>query len=138
GRNPDLDLQRDGRAIGLHAWAGDVLESLPGICAALDADDAQRPYTAALQAQRDALQDPERLPSARVLAEMRARHESFFQFGQRVSAEHARYFRQRSLPAETEALFAKLARESLAKQARIEAADRLSFDDYLANYFAQS
>lgn len=138
GRNPDLDLQRDGRAIGLHAWAGDVLDSLPGICAALDADDAQRPYAAALQAQRDALQDPERLPSARVLAEMRARHESFFQFGQRVSAEHARYFRQRSLPAETEALFAKLARESLAKQARIEAADRLSFDDYLANYFAQS
>ena len=138
GRNPGLELQRDGRAIGLRAWARDVLERMPGICEALDADDAQRPYTAALQAQRDALEDPERLPSARVLADMRARHESFFQFGQRVSEEHARYFRQRSLPAETEARFARLARESLAKQTRIEAADHLSFDAYLANYFAQS
>lgn len=138
GRNPGLELQRDGRAIGLRAWAGDILAQMQAICEVLDAADPQRPYSAALQAQRDALADPERLPSARVLADMRARHESFFQFGQRVSEEHARYFRQRSLPVETEALFAKLARESLAKQARIEAADRLSFDDYLANYFAQS
>ncbi len=138
GRHPGLELQRDGRAVRLRAWAGDVLGRMPGICAVLDAADAHRPYSAALQAQREALADPERLPSARVLADMRARHESFFQFGQRVSEEHRRYFRQRSLPADTEAQFAKRARESLEKQACIEAADRLSFDDYLANYFAQT
>lgn len=136
GRNPELELQRNGQAVKLREWAGETLERMDGICEVLDAGDERKPYAAALQAQREALAEPAKLPSARILEDMHTHRESFFQFGMRRSLQHREYFRGRVLAPETQARFEQLTRDSLEKQVSIEAADRLSFDDYLAQYFS--
>ncbi|HEU5398885.1 MAG TPA: glutamate--cysteine ligase, partial [Gammaproteobacteria bacterium] len=138
GRDPKLELQRDGRPVGLRNWARELLTQLAPLCTLLDGDDAARPYTCTLETQRAAVEDADLTPSARVLADMRAHGESFFRFAERMSDAHRRRFLAEPLPAATEARFAAQAAESLRKQAAIEAADRLSFDDYLHQYFSQS
>lgn len=138
GRDPQLELQRHGKRVRLQDWAREVTDQMQGICEVLDGADPAKPYTASLHARHEELDDPERLPSARVLADMRRHHESFSEFAQRLSQKHREYFLKRRLPADLERQFKGWARQSLEKQARIEASDRLSFDDYLKQYFAQT
>ena len=68
---------------------------------------------------------------------MRERDESFFEFAQRKSREHFRYFAQQPLAPEREAYFRELAETSWQKQHAMETADNISFDEFLADYFAQ-
>jgi len=138
GRDPALKLVRDEREILLRDWAAEITGQMDGICAILDADDPLKSYSASLQARRQDLADSERLPSARVLADMRAHGESFFRFAKRLSETHRDYFVRRRLPAASQQHFRQLALESLEKQQQIEAADTLSFDEYLQHYFSQT
>jgi glutamate--cysteine ligase len=63
--------------------------------------------------------------------------EGFYQFTQRMSLQHQRYFLDLPLdPAQAQAFDAS-ATSSLARQRDIEAADRIPFDKFLENYFAQ-
>ena len=83
------------------------------------------------------IDDVERTPSARLLTEMRQSGESFFRIAQRMSKMHKDYFLGLYPPNERRlADFAAAARESLEAQARVEAADRVDFDTYLAHYRA--
>ena len=70
---------------------------------------------------------------------MQSNGESFFDMALRMSTVHRDYFR--SLPAPNDGRlkdFEREARESLAKQAAIEAAQTGTFDEYLAGYFARA
>ncbi|MGH8400960.1 MAG: glutamate--cysteine ligase, partial [Gammaproteobacteria bacterium] len=138
GRDPTLKLLRDGRETPLRSWATDITDRLDGICAALDGDDPVHPYTASLAVQREAIADPERTPSARILGEMREHRESFFHFAQRLSRRHREFFLNRRLGAAVADDFTRMAQKSLEDQARLEAADTLSFDAYLQCYFSQT
>jgi glutamate--cysteine ligase len=111
--------------------------ALEPVCEALDAGEPDAPYGAALAEQRRALEDPSLTPSARMLAEMRERGEPFFRFAMRRSQEHAEWFRARPLDPERERLFEEEAQRSLSLQAGIEAADTMSFEEYLHRYLSQ-
>ena len=135
GREPGLVLNRDGRRVPMQAWAAELLDSMQGICELLDHGEPQRPYTAALEQQRAKLDDVERTPSARLLAEMRQTGESFFELALRMSNLHKDYFLGLYPPNERRlGEFAAAATESHEAQRRIEAADSLDFDSYLAQY----
>jgi glutamate--cysteine ligase len=68
---------------------------------------------------------------------MRHNEESFFRFALRMSAAHKQYFLELHSPNESrQDEFAAEAEASLAEQSRIEASDKLSFDEYLSRYFA--
>ncbi len=137
GRRPGLALYRDGRAVDLRGWGLEVIDSMRGICELLDQGDPQRPYTAALELQQAKLEDAARTPSARTLEDMRHNEESFFRFALRMSGAHKQYFLELYSPNESrQDEFAAEAEASLAEQSRIEASDSLSFDEYLARYFA--
>ncbi|MGH8397335.1 MAG: glutamate--cysteine ligase [Gammaproteobacteria bacterium] len=138
GRDPTLELQRDGHGIRLRDWAKEITDQMDGICEILDGERADKPYRTTLQARREALADPELLASARILADMREHGESFYRFAKRLSEKDRDYFRQRRLTPATQQHFEQLAHDSLEKQAQIEAADRISFDEYLKQYFAQT
>ena len=136
GREPGLKLNRNGRPVELRAWALELIDSMRGICELLDHGDAQRPYAAALDLQRTKSTTRELTPSARSLEELRTTGESFADFALRMSRVHKAYFLDLYPPNEQRlAEFAAEARESLEKQAAIEAADRVTFDQFLANYF---
>jgi glutamate--cysteine ligase len=53
------------------------------------------------------------------------------------SNAHAQYFKNHRLADARNREFLQLAEQSLSKQIEIESRDPLSFDDFLANYFAQ-
>jgi glutamate--cysteine ligase len=137
GRRPDLKLRHDGDAVALRAWALEIIDGMRGVCELLDGSDPQRPYCTALAAQETKITDPALTPSARMLAEIKGTGESFLDIGLRMSRLHRSYFLDLYSPNESRQLeFAQEAEASLVEQERIEAADRLSFDQYLARYFA--
>ena len=137
GREPGLTLWRDGRRVSMEAWAGELLDSMTGICEALDRGDPARPYATALAAQSAKLTDVRLTPSARLIAELRSTGESFVDLGLRMSTLHKAYFRDLHTPNPQKlAELSNEAEESWRKQREIEAADRISFEAYLAKYFS--
>jgi glutamate--cysteine ligase len=137
GREPGLTLSLDGRARELREWAATLLEEMQGVCELLDAGDAERPYTAALAVQQAKVADVEQTPSARLLRELETQGEAFFHFALRMSRQHRDYFRDLYPPnaAQLEA-FGRQAEESLEAQRRVEQSDRVTFDEFVANWFA--
>ena len=137
GRKPGLLLRRDGRAVKLKDWALEVIDSMHGVCELLDEGDHQRPYATALEVQAEKILDSGLTPAARTMNELRANDESFFDFALRMSKVHQSYFRELYPPNESrQQEFQHEAEESLVAQSRIEAADRLTFDQYLEQYFS--
>ncbi len=138
GRDPQLRLKRQGEEIRLRDWGLEICDALQPVCELLDEEMADRPYQASLQRQRARFMDADQTPSARMLAEMRDRSESFFEFAQRLSNQHHRYFMQQDHDPEDQHLLAQESADSWRRQREIEAADRLTFDEFLSQYFAQS
>ena len=137
GRRPGLLLRRGGREVGLKDWAAEIIDSMRGLCELLDEGDAQRPYRTALELQEEKIRDVSLTPAARSLHEMRTNEESFFNFALRMSKVHQSYFRDLLPPnSSRQDEFAAEAAASIDQQARIEASDTLSFDEYLARYFS--
>lgn len=137
GRRPDLKLQHKGGERDMRNWAAKLLRQMEPICEILDGSDGTRPYTATLEKQKAAVQEPERTPSAQILAEMKAGELSYHQFAKGYSLQHEKHLRSEPLAAETKAYFTQLAAESHEKQAEIEEGDEGSFEEYLARYYAQ-
>ena len=137
GREPGLKLERGGVEVLLADWLREILVECAPIAAWLDAHEGSEEHSQALAAARAAVLAPDTLPSARVLAEMRELH----------AGSHDRFVRARSLrtrahmlaldlPAHAAAHMAELAAESLAEQARIEAADTMPFEIDRQQYLA--
>jgi glutamate--cysteine ligase len=137
GREPGLALTYAGRTADMRSWAGEILDAMQGTCELLDEGDARRPYASALALQAHKLAEVEATPSARLLAELRGTGESFFELALRMSRNYKQYFTELTAPdAARLAAFAAESQESLAAQARLEAAPQEPFRDYLARYFA--
>jgi glutamate--cysteine ligase len=110
---------------------------MQGICEMLDAGDAQRPYSAALAVQVAKLDDPALAPSAKLVTELRATGESFFDLALRTSATHKAYFRDLHAPdAARIAQFTAETAESLQRAEALERAPQGDFDAFLAAYLA--
>lgn len=138
GREPGLKLNRNGRPVELRAWALELIDSMRGICELLDQGDERRQYTAALDLQQTKIDDPDRTPSARSLQELRTTGESFAQFALRMSRVHKAYFLDLYPPNEQRlSEFSAEAEASLQRQAALEAADDMTFDQFLVEYFAR-
>jgi len=74
---------------------------------------------------------------SRMLAELETTGESFFDLALRMSRPHKEYFLALYPPnVERQAEFKAEAEESLGAQASIEAADKLDFEQFLAQYAA--
>jgi glutamate--cysteine ligase len=137
GREPGLMLARDGTSVPLREWANELIDSLTGICEILDRGDASRPYAQALAAQAGKIANVALTPSARLMTELTATNESFFELALRMSMMHKEYFLELYPPnQERSKEFAAEASDSLQKQRKIEASDKESFEEYLARYFA--
>jgi glutamate--cysteine ligase len=137
GRDPQLRLMRNGKGQRLQDWGGEVLDQFWPLCELLDGDRADGPHSQALQAQIDKVADPDATPSALMLAEMRDRGEGFYEFANRLSRAHARYFRQRELPQERRDFLDNEVRLSIDRSNAIEAQSQIDFDEFLNAYQKQ-
>ncbi|MCW8932024.1 MAG: glutamate--cysteine ligase [Gammaproteobacteria bacterium] len=137
GRRPDLKLSRTGKNQTLKSWAMEIMQEMVGICELLDGNDPQKPYSASLKKQTERVSHPDMTPSARMLDDMRQDSESFHRFAERMSRQHFHYYKNLELATEQEQFYINEAKKSRQKQQEIESADKLSFEEYLAEYFAQ-
>ena len=137
GRDPALRLRRADAGVPVFDWAREIVDAVAEIAEVLDASSRSRRYADAVDACRAALDDPQLLPSARVLDELRVRSEAFFEFAMRKSEEHRATLLEAELPAARRVALEAEAAASLRAQRRIESADRISFKEYLERYFAQ-
>jgi glutamate--cysteine ligase len=118
-------------------WARELIDSMQGIAEVLDRGDAAKPYSAALAVQAAKIENVALTPSARMLAELEGTDGSFFDLALRMSALHKEYFLALYPPnIERLAEFRAEADESLKAQEALESAEKISFQQYLANYAA--
>lgn len=137
GRKPGLQLNNGKQDIPLSSWAQELLDAMRPIADLLDSEYDSGNYSASLQDQMAKVKDPELTPSARVLREMREQNLPFFGLAIAYSEQWAQYFQKRHLAPDKQASFNELTKLSLQAQADIEQSDTDSFDEYLANFFAQ-
>ena len=132
GREPGLQLSDGGR----DALGGAVLSECAAVAELLDAAQQTDECSRVLQVCMARLEDPSRTPAAAVLAALKDGKQPFFRFALRQSERHRRWFAERPLAAEALAEHRRRAAQSFAQQARMEAEDRVDFDEFLNNYLA--
>ncbi len=135
GREPGLTLQRSGRELPLVEWGAELVADCLPIAAALDAVHGDTLHSDAVHAAVAALENPDSLPSARVLAAMHTSHADSFTGFIRARSEATR-INLLGLPwtAEQHATFERMTQTSIEEQKRIEAADTLPFEIYREQY----
>jgi len=136
GREPGLMLERAGQELGLTEWGAELVAACAPLAAKLDAVHATHRYSQALADATAALQAPETLPSARVLAAMQGFDNSFVQFVRAQSVQTQAHFLQLPWTAEQQARFEAMSQQSVAEQKKIEAADTMPFEIYREKYLS--
>jgi glutamate--cysteine ligase len=137
GREPGLELHAGDGPRVLVDWAAELLEAIGASAGQLDGAHGGAAYANALDAQRAKLAGERELPSARVLRELREGGMPFSRLALNYSTRWAGYFRERELDAAVKAALEAECEASLQRQRDLEAADQLSFEDYLAAYYQQ-
>lgn len=137
GRDPELVLRRNGEPISLRNWASEILDKVTPVAELIDGGTDRDDYVQAVRGMAALLDDPSQTPSARILQDLRDSGSSFFSYGLNAAKNTREYFaalealeegRQKSLEDE--------ARNSIRRQAEIEAADKIGLDEYLERYFS--
>ena len=135
GRRPELK-RLDGSSQTLTEEGSRLLDDLVTLATLLDGTESTA-YNDALRHQRSKFSNPENTPSARTLRMMEEHDGSFFEFAMAQSIEHEKFFRRYPLTPADMVGFDTIAAESIAQQKDIEGSDEISFDEFLAKYFAQ-
>ena len=135
GRRPELK-RLDGSSQTLTEEGSKLLDDLVTLATLLDGTESTA-YKDALRHQRSKFSNPENTPSAKTLRMMEEHDGSFFEFAMAQSIEHEKFFRRYPLTPADMVGFDTIAAESIAQQKDIEGSDEISFDEFLANYFAQ-
>ncbi|MCK4864896.1 MAG: glutamate--cysteine ligase [Gammaproteobacteria bacterium] len=138
GRDPELKLSRNGQDISIKEWGGEILDVMQGFASLLDDVHGADNYSRSLKKQKQAVDDPECTPSAKMLCEMREKGEGFYHFATRMSEQHHEAFLKDELSAEQSQFYRDLSRISLAQQKEMEDNDSLPFATFLQRYFAKS
>ena len=142
GRKPDLLLQKNGDKITLKDWATELLNDMQNVAEILDQahtekGDAQNDhrYQAALDAQRDKVNQPELTPSAQVLTIMKQESLSWLEFAGALSQKHKEKLSETSSSeAKLIQTFSLAAKKSFIDAYEIKKSDTLNFDTFMKEY----
>lgn len=137
GRKPGLTLAQGETQRPMVDWARELLEGMAECAQLLDQTRGGTEVSTAVARQEAKLDQPELTPSAQILAQMRDGGLTFYRHALALAEEHRYHFAQRRPDAQLQAQFERMAQTSLADQAAVEAADELSFEQYLARYYQQ-
>ncbi|GGY73567.1 glutamate--cysteine ligase [Marinobacter zhanjiangensis] len=136
GRNPDLRLTRCDQSTPVMDAAREALDDLQGLAEQLDQWQGGTRYREALEVQRNKVEDPSLLPSARVLAAMESTGQGHRDWTLALSREHQQALQDAVPDEQVRADFEKMTRESLEEQRAMEQSDQGSFAEFLEHYLA--
>jgi len=137
GREPGLELERNGEKVRLADWAREIVERCAELPGRLDGQFGGAAYREAFSSVERLVKAPEETPSARVLHAMARNHDnSFVRFILIESTLHKATLQHLELPREVRDHFGRLAAESLQAQRELEAADDVDFETFRQRYLA--
>ena len=137
GREPGLRLERGAGEVELAAWGAQLLDECAPAAAALDATHGGTHYAEALADARQVLAAPDRAPSARVLAAIEHDFDaSYVGFVRAQSAQTRNALLALPYPTVLAQKFATMARASIEERRRIEASDRMTFEEFRQDYLS--
>ncbi|MFW5823858.1 MAG: glutamate--cysteine ligase [Marinobacter sp.] len=136
GRNPGLKITRCDRSLAVTDAGREALDELDALAEQLDQWQGGSQYRQALAVQREKLEHPSLLPSARVLDAMEATGRGHREWTLELSREHQRNLREAVPDEGVRAEFERMTRTSLEEQRAMERADSDSFEHFLENYLA--
>lgn len=139
GREPGLVLERGSSQIELRHWGHELLDAFEPIAQRLDQFAQGSPqegaHARALLQARQYLDQPQLLPSARVLqAVVESHNKSFVAFARAQSAQTRQLLLTQPLDPKDEHRLTELGLASVREQQRIEAMDSLPFEVYRQQY----
>ncbi|MFC7367379.1 MULTISPECIES: glutamate--cysteine ligase [Vreelandella] len=138
GRDPALRLVHNGETTSVREWGGHIFAEMAEVARLLDAVEEGAPHAAALEALAPRLEDPSLTPSAQVLAHLEAGNGSLSDMLLHLAQEQADKLKSTPMLRSREALLAQLIETSHQQQHDIEAADQVSFSEFLNSYFTKA
>lgn len=133
GRDPSLTMERGGQQVPFTEAATELLDAIMQTAEVLDSAHDSFEYSSAVYAQQAKVNDPSLTPSGQVMELVEA-GTGFIDIAKEQAMKHQIHFASLPANAEFNQHLEKLATDSLAQQASIEASDELSFDDFLERY----
>ncbi len=137
GRDPKLQLFLFGEEQNARDWGQHMLNQIAAIADLLDTQIGKHDYKTALLQQKTKLTDDNLTPSSRIIQTLHTEEISFYHWAMQQSLSNREHFTKGTLSAEKNTEYQIMANESLKQQALMEASDKMSFDEYIANYYAQ-
>ena len=134
GRQPDLHLLVHNREQPFRAIAHELFDDMAPFAQMLDAAYGGDNYVTTMATLRQRIDNPDLTPSAQVLAAAREAG-GYFKYAKQMAEKHHASLLAEPLDAATTARFEASVVESLAEQKALEAADTVSFEDYVAAYY---
>lgn len=137
GRNPLLELKIgcDGEELLLKTWGQRVFAELEQVAITIDALHGDKKYQQTCQRLLTWINDPQLTFSARLLEQIKT-YQGISALGDFYATAHAKQLAQQDFRFYDQATFEQEVAASVIKQSQIEQSDTLSFDDFLADYFA--
>ena len=135
GRRPKLTVVAGGEDQPLAKLGLTLTAGIRAVAELLDAD--AQGYAAAVDSADEALREPDRTPSAALLAALRSEQVGFFEYTLALARSHAAYFRDLAPAEAREAMLVELAERSLDEAEAAARRPAPSFEEYLRDYFAQ-
>ncbi len=137
GRDPELVLSEAGSAICLREWAEKLVNDIAHSAALLDQSSGSTAHSEATNQQQAKVTDDKLTPSGKMLEDMQNNRLSFFEFSMARSRAAKDSLQGESLSVTIQQEFEEAAAKSLMDQKNVEAADKQSFDEFLADWNAQ-
>ncbi|MFO1370365.1 MAG: glutamate--cysteine ligase [Marinagarivorans sp.] len=137
GRKPGLNLTINGQTVGLTEAASQLLDRIKPLAELLDQGGDGELVSASWHLQKEKVLDPSKTPSAQAFRAINTAG-SFKRWALSCAFAHREAFKAQSLSGHDSPYFAALAEKSIHQQQQEEMADQaVSFNDYLAKYYAQ-
>ncbi len=136
GRRPGLQLMRGGCPVSLQDWALQIMQEMQPYAALMDSKTDDTGHSKALELQTAKVADVDLTPSAMLLNGLRASGKEFLDYTLAQSISHWTWLQEQPLEIVTLERYDRLARESVAQQAQLEAADDVDFEEYVAKFHA--
>lgn len=137
GRRNNLEIIDNGQPRLMLDWAEELFAEMMPVAQYLDNAYSDERHSKALKHFYMGLLDPAQTFSGQLLNKLVAKQQDNGSFMLRLSAQYRQQLLQDQYQYYTAEQFAAAAAESLVKQAEIEQQDNVSFEQYIAQYYAE-
>jgi len=135
GRHPDLCLTVQNTCYPLAEVANNILDEILPFAEMLDNTYETNEHFEELNRLKEVLGDLDQTYSGKIVKEIEKRKDGFFPFALELSQEHKEEFINNPLSPNRLSYYKKVAEESHQQKKEIEQTDKISFEEFLKNYY---